>query len=685
VRGREKAFFKMTNSFSMPADGSFAGTGEKVKSEAASDETVKKREPLLPRLNGHADLVALERAQLPQVAEEIRELILDVVCTNGGHLGSNFGVVELTIALHYVYDFSRDALVWDVGHQCYPHKLLTGRAARFHTLRSKDGVSGYPHPEESPYDVMRCGHAGTAISMGLGMAAADGVFDRARDVVAVVGDSGLGAGVALEALNYAAHTGRDILVVLNDNEMSISATVGSLASYLNRLRAAPIYTGAKERFHALLRSVPFGEKIDKNLVDMVDAVKAAIAPGHLFEELGFKYYGPVGGHDIDGLIDQLEALRRVSGVKLLHVVTKKGKGLEPTGKDTRFLHGVNPGTRLPGFGPAVVCAQDKPIGLEEAAKVVVAPTAKKAKSFTEVFGEALCELAEKDPRIVAITAAMPEGTGLVEFAKRFPKRFHDTGITEQHAVAFAGGLAKGGARPVAAIYSTFLQRGYDQVFQEAILQDLPVVFALDRGGVVGQDGPSHNGCYDIAYLRTFPNMVMGSPRDASELRGMLALGIQQSHPYAIRYPRASAADPEAPLGAPLAVGRGEVLRDGTDVTIVSLGPLAYDALLASDELKKKGVSCAVVNARWVKPIDVDLIASFAAKTKLVVTLEEHQIMGGFGSAVLEALALRGGNLAGKLFPIGIPDRFIEHAARNECLEDAGLTPPQIVAAILARL
>jgi 1-deoxy-D-xylulose-5-phosphate synthase len=500
----------------------------------------------------------------------------------------------------------------------------------------------------------------------------------------VVGDSGLGAGVALEALNYAAHIGRDILVILNDNEMSISETVGSLASYLNRLRAAPIYTGAKERFHALLRSVPFGEKLDKNLVDMVDAVKAAIAPGHLFEELGFRYYGPVGGHDIDGLIDQLESLKRVPGVKLLHVVTKKGKGLEPTGKDTRYLHGVNPGTKLPGFGPAVVCAEDKPLGLEEPAKPV-APAAKKAKSFTEVFGEAICALAEVDPRIVAITAAMPEGTGLVEFSKRFPKRFHDTGITEQHAVAFAGGLAKGGARPVAAIYSTFLQRGYDQVFQEAILQDLPVVFALDRGGIVGQDGPSHNGCYDIAYLRTFPNMVMCSPRDGAELRGMLAIGVGQSHPFAIRYPRGSVADPELPVSAPLEVGKAELLRDGADVAIVALGPFAYDAMAAAKELEKRGVSAAVVNARWVKPLDVSLLASLASRVKLLVTVEEHQVMGGFGSAVLEALAEKGGGLAGKVFPIGIPDRFIEHAARNECLEDAGLTPPQIVAAILARM
>ncbi len=673
----------MSNTLSVAADGPFRDPNPAASAvPAAAADDVRAREALLPRLKGHADLAALDRTQLPQVAEEIRELILDVVCKNGGHLGSNFGVVELSIALHYVYDFAKDVIVWDVGHQCYPHKLLTGRAAKFHTLRSKDGVSGYPHPDESPHDVMRSGHAGTAISMGLGIAAADGLAVHKdtqgdRDVVCVVGDSGLGAGVALEALNYAAHVGRDVLVVLNDNEMSISQTVGSLASYLNRLRAAPIYTGAKERFHALLRSVPFGERLDKNLVDMVDAVKAAIAPGHLFEELGFRYYGPIDGHDIDRMIDQFSAIRRVPGVKLMHVITKKGKGLEPTGKDTRYLHGVNPGTKLPGFGGVAVADKtDK--------KEAKAVSTKKARSFTEIFGDEMCNLAEKDPRVVAITAAMPEGTGLVEFSKRFPDRFHDTGITEQHAVAFAGGLAKGGAKPVAAIYSTFLQRGYDQVFQEAVLQDLPVVFALDRGGLVGQDGPSHNGCYDIAYLRTFPNLVFASPRDGSELRAMLALGIDQKHPFALRYPRGNSADPEIPSQRPLEVGKSEVLRDGKDVALVAFGPLAYDALVAADLLKKQGVDAAVINARFVKPIDVELLDAYAAKVKLLVTIEEHQIMGGFGSAVLESLALHGKN-AGKVLPIGIPDRLIEHALRNECLEDAGLTAEKIVATVLARL
>jgi 1-deoxy-D-xylulose-5-phosphate synthase len=671
----------MSNSLSVPADGPFSDST--AGALRADGEVERRREPLLPRMSGHAALAALDHAELPRLAEEIRERILDVVCRNGGHLGSNFGVVELTIALHYVYDAARDAIVFDVGHQCYPHKLLTGRAATFHTLRSKNGVSGYPHPAESPADVMRSGHAGTAISMALGMAAADGVVQRDRSVVAVVGDSGLGAGVALEGLNCAAHAGRDILVVLNDNEMSISKTVGSLASYLNRLRTAPIYTGAKERFHALLRSIPFGDRLDKNLVDMVDAVKAAIAPGHLFEELGFRYYGPIDGHDLPLLIEQLEALKNVSGVKLLHVITKKGKGLEPTGKDTRYLHGVNPGTKLPGFAAAaaVVCATDK-AEATPAAKDAVKP--KKAKSFTEAFSDAMCAAAERDSRVVAITAAMPEGTGLVEFAKRFPDRFHDTGITEQHAVAFAGGLAKGGARPVAAIYSTFLQRGYDQVFQEAVLQDLPVVFALDRGGLVGQDGPSHHGCYDIAYLRTFPSMVIASPRDAEELRDMLDLGLAQDHPFALRYPRGTSADPALPRTAPLDVGRSELLRDGTDVALVALGPLVYDALVAADELERQGISCAVVNARFVKPLDTAALAALASRVRVLATIEEHQVMGGFGSAVLEALALHGSG-AEKVLPIGIPDRLIEHASREECLEDAGLLPSQIAHAVAARL
>ncbi len=665
----------MSNPMSLSADAPLPERWDAAR-DAAIPQSAARVEPLLPAIHGHAELRKLARADLPRVAEEVRQKIIDVVCTTGGHLGSNFGVVELTLALHYVFDFSQDVLVLDVGHQCYPHKLLTGRFGRFHTLRSKDGVSGYPHPKESPYDVMRSGHAGTAISMGLGIAAADDVANRHRRVVCMVGDAGLGAGVALEALNHAGELGRDALVILNDNEMSISKTVGSLAGYLNRLRAAPIYTGAKERFHALLRSVPFGQKLDKSLVDMVDAVKAAIAPGHLFEELGFKYYGPVDGHDLNGLIAQLEALKDLKGVTLLHVVTKKGKGLEPTGQDTRYQHAVNPGTKLPGFA--------SPDGMACKVELDRAKDARASVSFTKAFGDAIIAAAERDPRVVAITAAMPEGTGLQAFAKKFPKRFHDTGITEQHAVAFAGGLARGGARPVAAIYSTFLQRGYDQVFHEVILQDLPVVFAMDRGGVVGQDGPSHNGCYDIAYLRTFPNIVMCSPRDATELKAMLDLGIAQDHPFALRYPRGNTAVPELPPTA-LTVGKGEILKDGADVTLVAYGPLAYDALAAAKILEERhGVSTAVVNARFVKPLDVDLLLGLARRTRLVVTIEEHQIAGGFGAAVLEAFATRG-ECAGKVAMIGIPDRLIEHATREECLADAGITTDDVVRTVLDRL
>ena len=660
----------MSNSISLSLDGSLPEE-ERARS---NDPATPARTSLLPGIRGHADVAALDSDQRVQLAGEIRQQIIDVVCQTGGHLGSNFGAVELTIALHTVYDFAVDALVLDVGHQCYPHKLLTGRADRFHTLRSKDGVSGYPHPDESPHDVMRSGHAGTAISMGLGIAASDAIEGRDRSVVCMVGDSSLGSGVALEGLNYADHLGRDITVVLNDNEMSISKTVGSLAGYLNRLRSAPIYTGAKERLHALLRSMPFGAKVDKSLVDMVDAIKAAIAPGHLFEELGFRYYGPIDGHDTDKLIEQLEALKKVDGVKLLHVVTKKGKGLEPTGKDTRYLHGVSPGTTLPGF--------NSPDGV--AAKVEQ-PKAKSKKgvSFTKAFGDAVVRAAERDPRVVAITAAMPDGTGLNDFAAKFPDRFHDTGITEQHAVAFAGGLVKGGARPVAAIYSTFLQRGYDQVFQEAILQDIPVVFCMDRGGLVGQDGPSHHGCYDIAYLRTFPHFVICSPRDATELEAMLNLGLNQDHPFAMRYPRGNSANPELPATT-LEVGKGEVLREGADITLVGYGPLAYECLKVAERLAEEGVDAAVINPRFVKPLDVDLLARYAASTRLLVTVEEHQVMGGFGSAVLEAFAA-GGHDAGKVMPIGIPDRLIEHASRTECLEDAGLTPERIADQVRERL
>ncbi|MBI4882338.1 MAG: 1-deoxy-D-xylulose-5-phosphate synthase [Planctomycetes bacterium] len=665
----------MSNGVSIAADAAFPERAqESARASEAAEARRKPRPPFLPAICGHADLCALERADLPALAEEVRQRIIEVVLTTGGHLGSNFGVVELTIALHYVFDFAQDSLVLDVGHQCYPHKLLTGRTARFHTLRTRGGISGYPHPGESSHDVMRSGHAGTAISMGLGIAAADGLLGRKQQVVCLVGDSSLGAGVALEGLNYADQVGRDVLVILNDNEMSISKTVGSLAGYLNRLRSAPIYTGAKERLRALLRSVPFGDKLDKNLVDMVDALKAAIAPGHLFEELGFRYFGPIDGHDIGLLIDQLEALRRVGGVKLLHVVTKKGKGLERTGEDTRFLHAVSPGACLPGYNAA-----DGVVPKEEAAE----RQQKTEIEFTEAFGQAIVAAAERDPRIVAITAAMPEGTGLTEFARRFPERFHDTGITEQHAVAFAGGLARGGARPVCAIYSSFLQRAYDQFFQEVVFQDLPVVFCLDRSGLVGQDGPSHHGCHDIAFLRTYPNVILCAPRDAAELQAMLDLGLSQDHPFVLRYPRGKSALAAGPAPA-VEIGKAEILRSGEDVTLVAYGALAGEALRAAAILSEHGLEAAVVNARFAKPLDLDLLLEQAARTRLLVTIEEHQLMGGFGSAVLEAFACRG-RLAERVLPIGIPDRLIEHGSRAECLADAGLTAADIVRQVLARL
>jgi len=673
----------MSDSISLPADTPLPHR----ETEAVASDSVRARSaPLLPGIHGHRDVTALEREQLPELADEIRRTMADVVCTTGGHLGSNFGVVELMIALHRVYDFAHDRLVIDVGHQCYPHKLLTGRAARFHTLRSKDGVSGYPHPKESPHDVMRSGHAGTAISMGLGIVAADALLGEDRRTVSIVGDSSLGAGVALEGLNYADHLGRDILVVLNDNEMSISKTVGSLASYLNRLRAAPIYTGAKERFHALLRSVPFGEKLDKNLVDMVDAVKAAIAPGHLFEELGFGYFGPVDGHDIEGLEEQFRRLKDVGGVKLLHVVTKKGKGLEATGKDTRFLHAVSAGATLPGVTVERdgVRATDGPDGLVSKREAEQAKAKPKKVSFTKAFSNAIIDAADRDPRVVAMTAAMPDGTGLTEFASRFPARFHDTGITEQHAVAMAGGLARAGARPVAAIYSTFLQRGYDQVFQEVILQDLPVVFCMDRGGLVGQDGPSHAGVYDLSYLRTFPCAVVCSPRDATDLKAMLDFGLSQDHPFFMRYPRETCADPEVAESTPIEVGKGQLLREGTDATLVGFGSMTYLATEAAEVLAADGVEVAVIDARFCKPIDHELLSTWAAKTGFMVTIEEHQTMGGFGSAVLESFALAGEH-AEKVLPLGIPDRLIEHAARGECLEDAGLTVDHVVRAVRERL
>jgi 1-deoxy-D-xylulose-5-phosphate synthase len=630
---------------------------------------------ILENIAGPEDLKGLEMDQLTELAVEIRKEILKTVLANGGHLASSLGVVELTIALHYCFDMLHDRLIYDVGHQCYPHKILTGRRKDFHTLRKLDGLSGFPFPPESPYDLFHTGHAGTSVSLGSGVACWDKRNENNdRKVVVVIGDASLGAGVALEAINSARDRNRNMLIVLNDNEMSISRTVGAIAQYLNRVRMAPIYSKTKAELQTIISKLPLiGEKMDRGLSEISMTLKNMLVPGQIFEELGLAYYGPIDGHNLPLLVDTFAGLKKKKGVMLIHLLTKKGKGFELALDDPEAFHGVSPGS-----------TERLTMAMEGAVNGVVEkkegePASKKV-SYTEIFGQTAIELAEEKSDVVAITAAMPDGTGLKEFARRFPDRFHDTGITEQHAVAFAGGLSFAGAKPVAAIYSTFLQRCYDQVFQEVCLQNADVTLALDRGGVVGQDGPTHHGLYDIAYLRTLPQMTLLSPRDGEEFRAMLRFAVERKGPVAVRYPRAKAPSSPLPFKRPIEYGKGELLRDGLDALVVAYGSMVYPALEAAKRLSGDGIDVGVINARFAKPIDADLILDNARGKKAVITVEEHALAGGFGAAVAEELIDRG--FRGRILRIGVPDRFVEHGTREELLHILGLTPEAIAGRIL---
>ena len=631
------------------------------------DGTIEQRlddEPdaaILPGIDGPEDVKALDRERLPQLCAEVRDFLLESVQRTGGHLGSNLGVVELTTALHRVFDFKRDRIVWDVSHQAYPHKVLTGRKDRFDTLRRTDGLCGFTHPEESPYDLFHTGHAGTSVSLGVGLAAGMAVEQDPPHVVSVIGDASLGAGVAFEALNHAGASRPKMLVVLNDNEWSISRSVGSLSKYLTKIRGSRLVQRAGQETKSLVQSIPLiGRRVDKALDDMGEVLRHVFVPGHVFEELGVRYVGPVDGHDVNGLVDVLEKVRHLDGVVLLHVLTEKGKGHPDGPNHPERVHAV---------------AAPKPPGKLEPP----ADAPPEAPAFTKVFAASLIDHASRDLRVHALSAAMPSGTGLDRFAEVHPSRFHDTGICEQHAVAMAAGMAKAGLRPVAAIYSTFLQRGFDQVFQEVALQNLPVVFALDRAGPVGQDGPTHNGVFDIAYLRTLPNMVLAAPRDATDVDRVMGLALKHDGPFALRFPRGKVPAREevsAHEREPMAVGRAEVLRDGEEGGLVlwAYGVMVSTALEVAHDLARRGVEVGVVDARFAKPIDEELLGRHLARFRHVVTLEDHQRAGGFGSAVLEAAArARVDGRPASVRVLGIPDRYVDHmTTREEQLASAGL-------------
>jgi len=655
---------------------------------------------LLERIDSPRDLKGLSPEDLPRLCDELRAFLLSSVQQTGGHLGSNLGTVELTVALHRVFDFRRDRLIFDVSHQAYAHKILTGRRPGFPLLRQTGGMCGFTNPCESEYDLFHTGHAGTAISLGLGLALAGSHETDPPHVVSLVGDAALGAGVAFEALNHAAASGARLIVVLNDNEWSISKSVGGLARYLSRIRSSRLVQRAHQEMQGLIQAIPvIGPRVERTLEQIGEVMRHAVVPGHIFEELGVTYVGPIDGHDVDLLVEHFTRAQGLEGVVLIHALTEKGRGHPKAPTHPERVHGVKAAEKVPENvreKPREKVrdsgAESKKVPPRAAALDARLPTAESkpapGPAFTRAFSDAIVKLAERDLRVHAITAAMPSGTGLDAFGERFPSRFHDTGITEQHAIALAAGMAKGGLRPVAAIYSTFLQRGYDQVFQEVALQDLPVVLVLDRAGLVGADGPTHNGVFDLAFLRTLPNFVLAAPRDASDMERMLELGLRHDGPFALRFPRDNCPGQERIHRSErreMAPGRAEVLVEGDGVVVWAYGALVNQALEASDRLARRGVKLGVVDARFAKPLDVELLSRHAQTARWIVTLEEHQRAGGFGSAVLEALnALPPTNARVKV--LALPDRFIDHrTTREEQLAEAGLDADGIERCVRALL
>lgn len=625
---------------------------------------------LLESINSPHDLKKIPREDLPELAKEIRAMILETVSDKGGHLGASLGTVELTIALHVCFDTPHDRLVWDTGHQAYPHKLLTGRRDVFSTLRQYGGISGFLSRSESVYDAFGAGHAGTSISAALGMVEAREQKGKKNHVIAIIGDGSMTAGMAYEALNHAGALKRNFIVILNDNEMSISENVGAFSAYLNRILSGRLYTKVKSEAATLIKNIPrIGDSMLRVARRAEESVKGMIVPGLLFEELGFEYFGPIDGHRLDHLMTTFDNLKDLSGPILLHVVTKKGKGYAPAEANPAAYHGT------PSFHLSTGQAKKK--------------TGKTPPSYTSIFSKTLNRLAKDDTNIVAITAAMPAGTGLDSFSRDFPDRFYDVGISEQHAVTMAAGMAADGLRPVIAIYSTFLQRAFDQIVHDVALQNLPVVFCLDRAGLVGEDGPTHAGVFDIAYLKGIPNMILMSPKDENELQHMLATALQQKQPVALRYPRGvgtGVALDEILEQVP--IGKGEIVmgdeKDTWDVALLALGSMVYPAQMAALRLEETGLRVGVVNARFVKPLDQALFVSIAKRCQKIVTLEEHVLSGGFGESVLAVLSDQ--QNSGQIPPvsvhrIGLPDTFIEHGPQQRLRADAGLDPDGIVESV----
>ena len=611
--------------------------------------------PLLESLASPHDLRQLERKQLIQLSSELRDFLIESVSQTGGHLSSNLGTVELTIALHAVYDTPEDRLVWDVGHQCYPHKILTGRRDGMAKLRMRHGIAGFPKRCESEFDTFGVGHSSTSISAALGMALAAKLKGEARKVVAVIGDGAMSAGMAFEALNNAGVADADMLVILNDNEMSISPPVGALNNILTRLTSSKTYNVAREAGRHMLGFAPPLLELARRAEEHV---KGMIAPGTLFEEFGFHYYGPIDGHDLDALIPTLENLKKLKGPKFLHVITKKGQGYKLAESDPILYHGVGKFTATEGI------ATSKGGG---------------KLTYTQVFGDWLCDMAKSDPRLVAITPAMREGSGMVRFANEHADRYFDVGIAEQHAVTFAAGLACEGLKPIVAIYSTFLQRGYDQLVHDVALQNLPVVFAVDRGGLVGADGPTHHGTFDLSFTTCIPNMVVMAPANEAECRQMLSTAYALDCPSLVRYPRGAGTGvlPGKDLDT-LPVGKGEIRRQGKDVAL-----LAFGSLVAAAEAAGEALDATVVNMRFVKPLDIDLIIELAGNHSLLVSIEENAVIGGAGAEIERVLGERGLNVA--VLRLGLPDRFIDHGEQGQLLAELGLDKDGIARSVRERL
>jgi 1-deoxy-D-xylulose-5-phosphate synthase len=610
-----------------------------------SDDLPEALDPLAA-IDSPVDLRRLEVGDLPRLAAEVRQFLIDTVAQTGGHLAAGLGVVELTVALHYVFDTPRDRLVWDVGHQAYPHKIMTGRRDRLHTLRQKDGLSGFLRRDESPYDAFGAGHSSTSISAALGMAVAAAQAGEQREHIAVVGDGALSAGMAFEALNHAGALDVDLLVVLNDNDMSISPPVGAMSNYLARALSSRFYNRVREGGKQVLSGLP-------GMKDLVhrweEHMKGMVTPGTLFEELGFNYIGPIDGHDLPLMIATLRNMKDMRGPRLLHIITRKGRGYAPAEGDPCVYHGVTP------FDPSTGAMARKGGG----------------KSYTSVFSDWVCDAAAADGRVVAITPAMAEGSGLVAFRERFPDRYFDVGIAEQHAVTFAAGLACDGRKPVVAIYSTFLQRAYDQLLHDVALQDLDVLFAVDRAGQVGADGATHAGSFDLSYARCIPNLAVLAPADEGECRAMLQTALEHPGPALVRYPRGNGPGAEIPADLPtLPWGRAATVREGRDVALLVFGTLLETAREVAERL-----DATVINMRFIKPIDVDAVLAAADGHRLVVTLEENVVMGGAGSAVAEALQAAGRVVA--MLQLGLPDHFIEQATQAQQLAEAGLSAEQI--------